>query len=337
MVADNAAELAAIRTRDETIGQLERALAADPIGGPEIATIFRASLQAARWTMRVDSADSSVLELLQTVGRSANAIAILTTALEPQELLLSGSQITVSPGAPTTVLDGLTWANGLWAATATGDAAVAVRLARTEVTGPSSAAMPGDLELAAAMAAWWTGRPIGPPLIEALRRTDPKGSSELVRDYGLDVVAPAVAAIQELAAGRDAAFFDAFRAAQTYFGNYWSADGRRDVAEGFLSLPLAGLAQMAHSFGLVVHPSRQAVPAAVLDAEVTILCCAICSQPFDDGESNCHWCRADLRADAPIETTVGQLLGETSQPCPVCEQTCRLNALWCWNCRARLR
>jgi len=335
VVTEDAAVPLATRARDEHIGRLERALAANRMGGPEMAAVFQAALQAARWTMRVDSADPSIVELLRTVGEAADAMAVVATAREPRVISLRGSLTTVSPGS-STLLDGLTWAIGLWAATASGDSAVAVRLARAQITG-ASAAVPGEFNLAAAMGAWWTGRSIGPPLIEALRSTDPQTSTGFVRDYGLNVVAPAVAVIRELAGGRDGAFFDAFRDAQTLFGSFWFAEGRGDASDGFLSLPLAGLAQVARSFGLTVHASSQAVPAAVLDVPVTTLCCAVCYQPFKDSEATCQWCAADLGADAPIETTIGQLLGQPSQPCPVCGQPCRLNALWCWNCTTSLR
>jgi len=263
VVTEDAAVPLATRARDEHIGRLERALAANRMGGPEMAAVFQAALQAARWTMRVDSADPSIVELLRTVGEAADAMAVVATAREPRVISLRGS-----------LLDGLTWAIGLWAATASGDSAVAVRLARAQITG-ASAAVPGEFNLAAAMGAWWTGRSIGPPLIEALRSTDPQTSTGFVRDYGLNVVAPAVAVIRELAGGRDGAFFDAFRDAQTLFGSFWSAEGRGDASDGFLSLPLAGLAQVARSFGLTVHASSQAVPAAVLDVPVTTLLCGL--------------------------------------------------------------
>ena len=134
-----------------------------------------------------------------------NAAAVSGSSTEPRPSSIRGALVLLPPGLSRDALSTRQWIDGLWAATAAGDASMARRLARVDLTVYRRDTVPGEFEMAQAMAAWWRSNDIGPFLIAALERSDPDSLDPDDIDFSLDVIAPTVAVFRRLADRDDAA------------------------------------------------------------------------------------------------------------------------------------
>ena len=321
--------------RERHLGLLDieiAGVAADPTA------LIRASehaLTAARWAVKTDEQDRRVVALLRLTAELTNAAAVSSASTEPGQQEIRGALVVLPPGL---ARDGLTtrrWIDGLWAATAAGDASTARRLARLDLSVYRQDTVPGEFEMTQAMAAWWRSEEIGPFLIAALERSDPDSLAPDDIDFSLDVIAPTVAFFRRLADRDDAALNQSLIEASAAFAEYWSRAGANDPCSA-LSLPLSGLSRVAVELGRVIRAIPGAVPPAILESSGPVLCCPVCDQPFGDAEISCSWCGTDLTVDAPLEVSLDQLLEDPGQSCPHCGQTCPRTALRCWNCGTTL-
>jgi hypothetical protein len=296
------------------------------------------AVDAARWAAAADPDDPLVADLLRTAGQLAAAVMTSAVSGAEHRMPIRGELRRVPPGLPPRSLTAAQWADGIWCATAAADACSAVRLARLESAEQAARAPAGEVELARAVAAYWRGDPVGPPLIAALRASDPDAASGAEADRRLDITTPAVAVFRHLLGDDDEALRDSIDAAGRSFASYWNAAARRTRPERALALPLSGLVRLAYELGRGPAEPPAGVPRAVLaPAPAVLTLCPVCASPFDPSETNCGWCGADLARDAPLEQRLREYPGTGAMPCPVCANTNRVTALRCWNCSSPLR
>lgn len=325
----------AAEERDHQRRFAEGAIEAGARSVVEYSAGFHDALTTARWAAAADPDDQVIVRMLRLAGQFGAIVSRSVRAGAAFVAPLDGALRSVAPGLPAELLAATDWAEVLWAATAAADAPSAVRLAR-DGSGPrADAVAPGDHELATAVASWWRGDSVGPHLIAALRAADPDTASGAEQDRRLDLVTPAVAAFRDLV-DPSRGPLDLTGAVESYAG-YWTTGSRASDPQGALSLPLAGLSRLAVELGQPGPTPGRGVPAAVLSPDpVAVLLCPVCASPFEPSETTCSWCDTDLRADAPLQTTLGTFLREDVAGCPSCGEPNRVSALRCWKCRASL-
>lgn len=323
--------------RDRHLRLLEVEIAAATIDAPDLFRASAEALTAARWAALADGRDQQVIHLLRDTAQLTAAAALSIVAGDVQQAPFRGALLPVPPGLPRGSFSTRHWVDALWAATASGDAAMARRLARAELPALQPNALPGELELAQAMAGWWRSEEIGGFLLAALEVTDPAVLADSDIDHALDVVAPAVGFFRRLGDLDDSALDRAFRSAGDAFVHYWARPDRANDPRGFFSLPLSALARVARDLRRPIRAIPDVVPDVFIDPSGAVLCCPMCDQPFDDGEVRCSWCAADLTANAPLEIFIDRLLDDPGTSCQHCSHSCPSSALWCWNCHNRLR
>lgn len=284
-----------------------------------------------------DERDEQVIGLLRDTAQLTAAAALSTVAVDIQQSPFRGGLLPVLPGLPRGSLSARHWIDGVWAATASGDAAMARRLARGDLSGLQADALPGEVQLAQAMAGWWRSEEIGLFLLASLEVTDPAALADSDIDHSLDVVGPAVGVFRRLGDLDDGALDQAFRSAGEAFAHYWARPDLAGDPRGFFSLPLSALARVATDLRRHVRAIPGVVPDVFVELSGAVLCCPLCDQPFDGGEIRCSWCAADLSVNAPLELSIDSLLSEPGSSCPHCGQNCPRTAFRCWNCRNRLR
>jgi hypothetical protein len=297
------------------------------------------AVNAARWTAAVDPHDPSVVDALRTAGQFGAAVMTSIGATSASHRPIRGRLRVVPPGLPPEAFTARQWADALWAATAAGDAASAVRLARLRSDVGAADGPAGEVDLARAVAAWWRGERVAPHLIAALRAANADD------DDAAGVVAAVAAVFRYLLdeddggndGGDDAALRHAVSDAGEEHARYWDAPRRRTDPGRALSLPLSGLLRLAVEQGRRTGAAPPGVPTAGLAAgPTTAVLCPVCASPFDAAESECGWCGTGLTRDAPLDQRLADLLADASRPCPVCERVNRVTALRCWNCHSSL-
>ena len=326
-----------VAERDRHLQQLEVEIGATATDPTTLVRSAEQALTAARWAAAADGRDQRVIGLLQDTAQLTAAAALSMLSSHSEQSPLRGELMRVPPGLPRGALSTRHWIDGLWAATASGDAAMARRLARVDLSLLRPDARPGELELAQAMAGWWRSEEIGAFLIAALEVTDPSLLAESEIDHALDVVAPAIGVLRQLGDLDDAALERAFLSAGEAFVHYWTRRGAPNDPRRFVSLPLSALVRVAVDLRRSVRPISGVVPEVFAEPSGPELCCPVCDQPFDIGETSCSWCVTDLIADAPLELSIDRLLNDPGSDCSRCGRSCPSTALRCWNCRNRLR
>jgi len=296
------------------------------------------SIDTARWAAAADPDDPRIVDLLRTAGELAAAVMTSTVSDKETTLPIRAQLRVVPSGLPPESLTATQWAEGIWAATAAADAPSAVRLARIRSTVEQVAAPAGEVELAQAVAALWTGENVGQHLIAALQSSDPDAASGAERDRRLDVTTPAAAVFRHLLGDDDEALRASVDAAGDAFANYWNASVRKTQPGRALALPLSGLVRLAYEFERPIGDPPAGVPPAILvRGRATLTLCPVCASPFHQGvETECGWCGTDLTQDAPLERTLSDYLDDDARACPACERTNRVTALRCWKCSTSL-
>jgi len=332
-VSDPARERAA-RERDDYFEITELAVDAGGSDPYEYRMGARDAVLAARWAAAADPSDTRIGSALRLAGELT--VAVLTSIRSDGEtsLEIGGSIRPVVPGLPAEALSGEQWANGLWAATAAGDAASAVRLAVLREAPPGESHEDESL-LAAALATWWrNGSDLGSRLIDALVATDPDGRAD--GDRLLEIAVPLIRVFRHLFADDDEALMAAISDAAARHRAFHRASSGVDRPEQYLSLPLTGLVVLARELSRAVPPDIDVVPDGVLRSSRSQIACAVCGQPLKSAEVVCHWCDADTTVDAPLETSIGELAAGSPTRCPTCSTENRATALRCYSCSASL-
>jgi hypothetical protein len=312
---------------DYFAGALERAIEHVEHDVFELRTAHAAALTASRFATVVG--DARATQLLAATGQCGAGLHCAVTGRTPVELLIAGHVVTLASSLHAGSTDSVRWETSIEAATAVGDAASAVLLAEVpaSILGPAPAWLSG---LGEAFRAIWRG--VGDAdglLLLALQATDPDHlDADDDVDRVLDLVVPAIAALHAVLA--EEAIDDAVGAALERHREHWSPDGRARDEEGMLALPVAAACGLAVALGRPVQVRSAYLPPA--GPVPPVLLCPVCGQPRHDGLHSCPWCRADLRADAPIEVSLGELLRAPATPCRSCATPLRGWALRCWSC-----
>ena len=226
-----------------------------------------------------DERDEQVIGLLRDTAQLTAAAALSTVAVDIQQSPFRGGLLPVLPGLPRGSLSARHWIDGVWAATASGDAAMARRLARGDLSGLQADALPGEVQLAQAMAGWWRSEEIGLFLLASLEVTDPAALADSDIDHSLDVVGPAVGVFRRLGDLDDGALDQAFRSAGEAFAHYWARPDLAGDPRGFFSLPLSALARVATDLRRHVRAIPGVVPDVFVELSGAVLFCPLCDQP----------------------------------------------------------
>lgn len=305
------------------------------LGGPatDAWDLRRATLgafEAARWASGADGTDERVTETLQW-GAQLSVALLESIRGNTAPVPFRGDLFTVPAGLPLDGFNAGQWAEALFAATAVQDAASAVRLSRVRVSAFAPGGPPGQAELATALATIWTGDGnIGPLIVAALERTDPKTLAETEVDAALDLVVPQAAVFGALTG--ETPLQVPLQDAAERFVRHWAGE----EPEGLLSIPLSGLAVLGQLLAGATPAPHAVMPTAIVERSVgTILACPVCAEPFDPAQRECAWCSADLTADAPVELPLAGWLSAVRTPCPSCGSLVHPEALRCWSCGER--
>lgn len=328
--AEGLARLAAIDAGRAAAGEAEA-----------LAPLARSTLAAACLDHAAGD-DSRLVARFRTAARAAAAHFAMARTGGPADLPLDGEPVRFQGTIDESTVHPGTWLNGLWCSLAVRDLESAFLLAATrteQLRASSSRADEHAYRLVDALRGLLTDDPETERLlVDALEATDPDLPLVAGAEYALEIRTPEIEILLDFVAGDGDAVVASIRKAAERHGEHWSRPGRDAEWEGAVALGPLGLAAHARDAGIDVDVDSPYLPRAVLELgpPPSVVACAYCLTPIEDGTVLCPGCLEDVTRDAPLELAPDAYRALPRRPCGSCGFRAPERAVRCPSCRSPL-
>ncbi len=322
---------AAAQSRRHHLEMSDLALDAGPSDPYEYRLGMFDALAAARWSALLDPGDRTIAQQLTRAGRFTVATAMSLAASDDAVVAIDGAARAVRSGLPDGALTTEQLANGLWAATAVGDARAAVYLSTFDWALLVPDAPVAIMPMADTLAAVWSQPSVAAArLISALEATVPSAASPGEADRLLSIIVPALRVVDRLLEHDRDGIAREIESAATEHLRYWANASHPEL--GAVSLELSGLATVARGHGVNVRAIGGVIPSGAVPPDgMVVLGCPACAHPVDELEPACWRCGFALGEDALLEDPFDPL-GVSWFACGSCGRSNLAGALRCGSC-----